>query len=343
MKFYLFLAICLLKTSIAAANPWLLEPGTVVISGTYDYSYANQEFLASDGTLTDFSLNGEYQATSYTLAVRMGISERFELEMSLPLKSVSYRADPLILLPSEQMGQEAFDYYQENIINFNQTMLGFGDLNVAGRFRVSVYPIASSIELKITAPTGYRKPQGTFGSAPTDIDTFVENAADIARPENIRDDVTLGDGVLSFQPIVHLGFGTSSGFFTRLSAGLMLRNQGAGEILTSEFKLGQFIKPWLLVYGGGYFEKTVISGKPIGVSVASEDPALPASEYIGLNNLKPIIVSLDRDLLVIPIGVLLRPTDKVDVTCTYSPLVWGRNVAKSHTMSIGVNIQSELF
>ncbi len=339
----IYLTLSSLSISPASANPWLLPQGTVVVSGRYDYAYASKEYLADDGTLNDYSLKGEYQASTYTLGARIGVSEHFELEVTLPLKAVSYKADPLILLPSEESGEAAFDYYQENIINFNQTTMGFGDLQVASRYRMSVYPIASSLEFKLIAPTGYRQPEGTFGSSPNDIDEFVSQVGQLAKPENISDDVTLGDGVFVFQPLIHLGFGTSSGFFTRLSVGLQLRNQGAGELFTSEFKLGQFVNKWLLLYGGAYMEKTVIPGRPIGVSVASVDPSLPATEYIGLKNLKPIIVSLDRDLLILPVGLLIRPMPTVDLTLSYSPIIWGRNVSKSHTVSIGVNIATELF
>ena len=326
----------------SSANPWLLPPDTIVVSGRYDYAYANQEFLASDGTLTDFSLNGEYQASSYTLGARIGVTEYLEIEFAMPFKSVSYEADPLILNPSVDSGQAAFDYYQENIINFNQTVMGFGDLMLAGRFRLSTYPIASSIELKITAPTGYRGPQGTFGEAPANVESFLDQAEELARPENIRDDVTLGDGVLSVQPQLHLGYGTASGFFTRLSGGVQVRNQGAGDLLNAEFKIGQLALPWLLIYAGGYYEKTITQGKSIGVSVAAEDASLPASDYNGFNNLKPIVVNLDRDLLVLPVGILLKPQPTVDLTVSYAPIVWGRNVARSHIVSVGVSIVSKL-
>ena len=135
---------CLSFSTAVNANPWLLKPGTVVVSGRYDYAFADREFLANDGTLTDYSLRGQYQSSSYTLGARMGLSDKFELELSLPLKSVSYRADPLILKQTNNAGAAAFDFYQENIIDFTQTAMGFGDLQVASRYRLSVYPGTSS-------------------------------------------------------------------------------------------------------------------------------------------------------------------------------------------------------
>ena len=146
------------------------------MSGRYDYAFANRDFIANVGTLTEYSLRGQYQSSSYTLGARMGLSEKFELELSLPLKSVSYRADPLILKQTDNAGAAAFDFYQENIIDFTQTAMGFGDLQVASRYRLSVYPIASSLELKLIAPTGYRMPEGTFGASPKTVDAFFAQA-----------------------------------------------------------------------------------------------------------------------------------------------------------------------
>ena len=247
----------------------------------------------------------------------------------------------MILSESSDSNTSDFDFYQENIINFNQSTMGLGDLHIAPRFQLSTYPIASSLELGFTAPTGYAPPAGTFGSRPTSVDQFVEEAGSLARPENIQDDVTLGDGVFAFTPTLHLGYGSSIGFFVRWSEGIRVRNQDAGNLLISEFKLGQFIRPWLLVYGGVYHEYTMTKGRPIGVSVAAIDASLEASQYQGLNNLKPILVTLDRDQLVLPAGALFKVSQNVDLTCSYSIVMWGRNVAKSHVMSVGINILSD--
>ena len=245
--------------------------------------------------MTPFSLNGNTKSSGYTLGARIGISEHLEIEASLPFKSVSYEADPLILVTTEEGMGTTFDFYQENIINFNQTTMGLGDLSLAARFKLSTYPIASSFEFRMLAPTGYQGPEGTFGSDPRTIDDFVAQAGDLASPENIRDDVTLGDGVFSFHPLLHLGYGTASGFFVRTSGGIQFRNQGAGDLFTGELKLGQLFTSWLLVYAGIYTERTISEGRPIGVSVAAENARLPANQYMGLNNLKPIVVNLDRD------------------------------------------------
>jgi len=328
-----------LYASVSSASPWLLPPDTLVLSGRYDYASASEEFLADEGTLQRYPLEGRYLANTYTLGARFGLSERFELEMSLPLKVVSFRSDPVILLTPPE-GGDSFNFYQENIISFNQSSVGLGDLNLAARFSLSAYPIASSIELAVSAPTGYQAPAGTFGAKPSSSDDFVAQAQELARPENIRDDVTLGDGVFSFTPTFHAGFGSSFGLFVRGSAGVRIRNGGAGDQLITEAKTGYFITQWMLVYGGVYSELALSRGRVIGLSIAADDPSLPAEEYEGLENLKPIPVTLDRDLIATPIGVLFKPLKAVDMTLTYSPIVSGRNVAKAHTVSVGVNVVS---
>lgn len=339
LRSLIYLTLITLFPSFTIASPWLLPPDTLVLSGRYDYTYASEEFLADEGTLQRYPLEGRYLANTYTLGARFGLSERFELEMSLPLKVVSFRSDPVILL-SPTNDADPFNFYQENIISFNQSSVGLGDLNLIARFSTSTYPIASSIELAVSAPTGYQPPTGTFGDMPSSSDDFVSQAQDLARPENIRDDVTLGDGVFSFTPTFHAGFGSSFGLFLRGSAGLRLRNGGAGDQLITEAKTGYFITQWMLIYGGVYSELTLRRGRVIGLSIAAEDPALPAEEYEGLANLKPIPVTLDRDLITTPIGVLFKPLKAVDITLTYSPIISGRNVAKAHTVSIGVNVVS---
>ena len=337
--FVLSIIIGSLHTHVLMASPWLLPPNTMSVSAQYDYAYADQEYLATSGQLTPFSLNGEYIANTFTLGTRLGIAKNFEIAFRLPFKVVTYEADPVILLESSDNNPR--DFYQDNVINFNQSTMGLGDLQLATRFQIFTYPIATSLEFAITTPTGYTSPSGTFGDRPQDIDQFVAQVGEIARPENIQDDVTLGDGVFTFTPTLHVGYGSSFGFFMRWSTGVRVRNQDAGDLLISEFKMGQFLKSWLLIYAGAYHEYTLVKGRPLGISVAAIDASLDAREYSGLTNLKPILVTLDRDQLIVPIGALFKVSKKVDLTCTYGAVVWGRNVAKSHIMSIGMNILSD--
>ena len=338
---FLLILFCLLLGTPVQANPWLLPSDKISVSARYDYAYANQEYLANTGELTPFSLNGEYFSNAYTLGTRIGVRKGFEIEINLPFKVVTYESDPVILSEPNSSISSSFDFYQENIINFNQSKMGLGDLQIATRFQLSLSPIASSLELGFTAPTGYSSPSGTFGNKPTSVEQFVEEAGELARPENIQDDVTLGDGVFAFTPMLHLGYGSSFGFFVRWSEGVRIRNQDAGDLLISEFKMGQFLKPWLLIYGGVYHEYTLTKGRPIGVSVTAIDASLEATQYQGISNLKPILVTLARDQLLFLVGVLFKICKTVGLNCAYTSVFWGRNVARSHVLSMSVNVLSD--
>ncbi|MEE2788523.1 MAG: hypothetical protein VX589_14365 [Myxococcota bacterium] len=324
----------------AAASPWLLSAGEVVVSTRFDYAQADQEFLASNGRLTHFSLDGKYSSSTYTLGARFGLSDWLELEMSLPMRRVVYTADPVILVPTDRTGNAGFDYYQENVIDLNQEVSGFADLHVAGRFQVIKRPIAIALELSISAPTGYDPPEGTFGESPSSTADFLADPGRYARPENVRDDVTLGDGKLAITPAFLLGYGSGFGFFARTSAGVRFRFNGAGDAFVSELKFGQMVRKWLLIYAGAGLEWTITKGDVIGVSVAAKNAKLPASQYGGLTNLELIEVTLDRDQLLIPIGAIIQVLDGVEFNFAYGQVVWGRNVARSHNLSAGVSVKT---
>ncbi len=324
----------------AAASPWLLPPGVVTISARYDYAYARDEFLSSTGRLTPFSLNGQYSANTYSIGARLGLSEWLELEMSLPLREVTYQADPVILTPTPLSGDEAYDHYQRNILNFNQSAIGIADIGIAARMRLMTAPIVMSLELGVSVPAGYAPPEGTFGDRPQSIDELLSDTGRYVRPENIRDDVTLGDGVFAFTPMLHAGFGTGGGFFARASAGLRVRLNDAGDALVGEVKVGQSLRPWLLVFVGVSGEKAVTKGRVIGVSVAAKDATLPAADYGDLSALELIEVTLDRDMLSLPVGFLVRPQRDVELSVNYGQVLWGRNVAKSHVLSLGFTVRT---
>lgn len=339
MRSFIILSLFLFCSAKSEASPWLVKKGTYLLSGQYDFARATQEFISTSGKRVDYSLQGIYSSNTYTLGARVGVTDLFEIDFDLPFKSVTYTADPVLLITP--LG-ESFDEYQENILNFSNAISGIADIQLRARFALLRGSFAASLEMGLTAPTGYTGPSGTFGEDPNRVDDFQDRVDDIVKPENIKDDITLGDGVFGFIPRLNFGFGSASGFFTRGSIGLNIRNQDAGDFVVSSFKIGQFIRPWLLLYGGAALEYTIIPGRVIGISVIANDPSLPASEYGGTNNLQPIEVRLDRDQLQTPIGLLFRPLNRVNFTLTYSPVIWGRNVAMSHTLSAGFTLQSDL-
>jgi hypothetical protein len=91
----LVLALALPATA-AWASPWTLQRGQVVFQGRYDYESATEEFKDTRGDAEVFPLAGEYRASTYTFGARVGLTDALEVEVSLPIKLVTYSSDPVI-------------------------------------------------------------------------------------------------------------------------------------------------------------------------------------------------------------------------------------------------------
>lgn len=328
----LSLGFITLAGSEAFASPWVLERGDLAIFGRFDLGSADSEYLDA-GSDKPFSLNGNFRITTFEVSTRMGVFKDFELQIDIPVKLLSYTADPVILVPTED--PDGFDYYQENIIDLNQTVLGVGDIRLAGRWQMFRSSLVGALEVRMKTPTGYDPPAGTFGRNPRDTADFLANLGTYVRPENVTDDVSLGDGQLDIGASILLGWALPTKTFLRLDLGGDVRFQGAGDRLVGAFKVGQLLNDRILVVAGAGGEVAVQKGSVIGVSVAAEDPTLPASEYGGLNNLVLREVRLDRDAVYVSGGVIFRVADGVETTLEYSQMVHGRNVAAIQNLSIG--------
>ena len=341
MRRLLLLCVCLLP-QLAVASPWTLPQGTLVVSGRYDFEAADREFLDDSGDDVPYSLRGGYQASTFTVGARFGLTDRLEFELAVPLRQVAYTADPVILLPRDPASEVGeLDYHQENIIDLSQKVQGIADLKFAVRYRLWLAQTVGALQLEVVTPTGYQGPQGTFGDRPNSIATFVSDLPRFVRPENVADDVTLGDGVLQIKPAFLFGWGFATGTFMRLDLGYNLRLNGAGDLLSGALRAGQLLGRHVLVYAGVEGEYTVEDGRVIGVSVAAEDPTLPAAEYGGTNNLALREVTLDRDRLVIPAGLIIRVTPEAELNFGYATTVWGRNTAKVHSASVGLAVRTQ--
>ena len=284
-------------------------------------------------------MNGRYSGSTLTLGARAGFTDRLELEILLPIKLVSYTADPVILLePGMAMGSN-LDFYQENIIDLSQTRRGLGDIYISGRYALLRNPIAMALEAKLKTPTGYQGPQGTFGDNPTDSESFT---VDLVRPGNVSDDVTLGDGQvdLTLSALVGASFPTRT--FMRFDAGYNIRFGGAGHQVVGSLKIGQVVAPRLLLYAESRLAYTVTEGRVYGLSVAATDPSLPAADYQGLNNLFLREVQLERDAIDVVGGAIVRITDQVEVNVGYSRTVWGRNTSAINSVYVGVGVRASL-
>lgn len=340
LRFALLLILSFPAT--ASASPWTLPKNRVALVAGFDYGVASREYFQQGGA-RDFPLQGRYTASSFSVGARFGFTDRLEFEAVVPLKLISYDADPVILLPSQRPEPDAsFDYYQENIIDLNQTAAGIGDLQIAARYQWMKLPFALATEIRVKAPTGYDRPAGTFGEEPESTEEFVNEVARFVRPGNIQDDVTLGDGQLDVSAQMLFGYILPTNTFVRADLGYNLRMSGAGDQLLGSIRVGQLLSQRFLAYaaiGGRY---TVEDGRVIGISVAAEDPSLPAAEYGGLTNLLLREVRLERDELQAVGGIIVRFGAGVEMNAAYRRTLWGRNTAQADAVSVSFGVSTDI-
>ena len=336
---FLMVLVCLLLTSISAsASPWLLSQGDLVLVGRFDFEQGNEEFLEA-GASQPFPLRGNFGSTTFSTNLRFGILDSFELELNIPIRQVSYISDTVILLDG---GDEGLDFYQDNTISLSRRASGLADIEMAARYRLFASSIRGAFELRLKTPTGYERPSGTFGDNPKSEQDFVANVGRYVAPENVRDDVTLGDGQLDLTPSFLFGVASSSGTFSRMSLGYRLRFTGGGDQLVGSLFVGRALGKRLLFFGGFDAELSVQEGRVIGISVAAQDPALPARDYEGTKNLLLREVTLDRDQLRMSLGGILRLTSAVELNVGYGQTVWGSNTTRIETFSLGIGVRTNI-
>jgi hypothetical protein len=343
-------AILLPAASTARASPWTLKRGQGVLSATYLYQTADSEWFSRDDTrfrsARPFPLRGRYDATTVQVGARVGVTDALEFELGVPFRLVSYSSDPVLLLPNDPpapTAAEELDAYQANVVNLGRSVTGLGDVSATARLRVLPQPVALATELRLKIPTGYRGPEGTFGARPTSVAEFLENPAIYARPENVRDDVTLGDGQVDAALSLLAGYALPSRTFFRLDLGYNLRFGGAADQLLVSLRAGQLVAERVLVYAGISLAYATERGRVIGVSVAAEDPELPAQEYAGLSNLYLREVRLERDALDVALGAILKVTDTTELNAAFVRTVWGNNTAVTGALVLSVAVRSDWF
>jgi hypothetical protein len=347
------LAMAMARGAPVDASPWVLRPGRIATSAGVYYQYANSEFFAEQANArgvfgeVPFSLRGQFHSGTMFVGMRAGVAERFEFELNVPFRVVSYSADPVILLPRPMgfIGDEA-DYYRRNIINLSRATAGVADINLALRYQLfSRSPFVLAAELRLKMPTGYAAPAGTFGERPTSAADFLARAGELVRPENIRDDVTLGDGQLDVMTSLLAGVALRTGTFMRLDASFVARTEGAGQQLQGAFRVGQSIGRLFVFFAGVSGQVSVTQGRVIGISVAAQDPLVPAEQYGRGNdptfNLLLREVRLDRDMLDVSGGFILRMSPSTELNLAYTRTMLGRNVSATNTLSLSVTANTD--
>jgi hypothetical protein len=332
-----------LLASPASASPWTLRRGEIAVTAAYDQAWATREYLDEAGRDLPFSLNGSFRGSTMSLGVRAGFSDRLELEIQVPFKLVSYQADPVILIPASVAGgEEGIDFYQENVLDLSQTVQGVGDIRLFGRYNLIRWPVAIALEGRLKAPAGYDGPSGTFGDRPRNQQDFLDRVGELVRPENVQDDVTLGDGQVDLGLSILFGVSLPSRTFIRVDAGYDLRLGGAGDQILASVKAGQLLGRRLLLYADTRLAYAWQQGRVIGVSVAAIDPTLPASEYVGLNNLALRTVTLDRDWLELAVGGIVKITVNVEINVGYNRTLWGRNTSLVQSVYVTLGVRTSV-
>ena len=335
------LTLAVLTPTAVHASPWTLPKGRAVLWTGMTYQTAGQEFLDSGGSQV-FPLDGRFDSASFQVGGRIGLSDDFEVEFTVPFSVVSYQSDPVILLDAPP-SQGGLDFFQENVINLSQTRSGLSDIRLAGRYRLLRGSVVAAIQVGMKIPAGYDSPAGTFGERPESQAEFLNNLDTFVAPENVADDVTLGDGQVDLSTSLLLGYALRAGTFFRINAGYRLRLGGAGDQVTALARIGQAIGRRVLVYAGGQLAYAVQDGRLIGISVAAIDPTLPATEYGGVTNLLLREVQLARNAIDVGGGLIVRLTDKLEFNANYEYTVWGRNTTAIHSASMSLALRVEIF
>lgn len=335
------LLLILMASGVAHASPWTLPQGEAVVMSGFDFEVAGREFIDRCPE-RNFPLAGRYTGTTLRIGGRFGLTDRLELEASLPFRFVAYASDPVILAPRPEGVPDEFAYYQNNVVDFSRRGAGFGDLEISGRYRFTTGRFALASELRVKSPTGYRGPEGTFGAEPTTIEAFMKQAPNLVQPNNVRDDVTLGDGQLDLSASMLAGIATSFGLFARGAAGYRLRLGGAGDQVLGDLRVGQAINRRFLVYASGTIAYSIQRGRVVGISASAVDPDVPATGYRGAENVLLIERRLEYDALDVGAGFIWRMADTVEMNVGYQRTVWGRFVAATNTLSLSVALRMDL-
>lgn len=341
------LAVLLLGVARPASAQWTLPQGQLVVSTGFDFQYADSEFFGMGSEPRSeraFPLDGQYYGAQMTLDARLGLTDDLELELLVPLRVVAFTADS-VLLVEQPMGsmESSLDYYQRNVIDLSTATAGLADIQAVGRYRFLREPFLLTAELRLKVPAGYDGPEGTFGAEPRSAQALVDNLGTVVTPANVSDDVVLGDGQVDLVGRLHFGVAFDTGTFIAGDGGYNVRFDEAGHQVLASLRAGQLIEGLVLLFAGASLGMSVTEGRVIGVSVAAEDPELPATEYGGLNNLLLREVRLQRDYLDVYGGVIFRLTPAVELKLAYARTVWGRNTAAVSTFTIGVGARTALF
>jgi hypothetical protein len=312
--------------SVAHASPWTLRQGEVALKLSTDVQFADREFVI-ERDLQRFPLDGRFWGGNFRTDLRYGISDRLEIGGSLAFAYASYSSDEVFFgegtIDTSQTAGTA-QSVRANILSFDQTAVGLGDLRLFVRSRLTPMGravVATEVGAKI--PTGYRQPSGTF--------------EDDSPAEGLTDDVTLGDGQMDLHAMLLTGFSPTWDWFIRLDVGGRARFFGPAPQVIGAFKTGYRVTPGFLPYIFVDGQISVGEGRVIGQSFIANDPAISALDF-EFSDVAQVDLTLDRSTVVPGIGAIFALGDR-DIDINYSYVVWGENTAQLHMFSVGTNLK----
>lgn len=312
--------------SLVFASPWTLPQHEVVLSTSFSFSGASEEYL-NDGVRQVFPLNGHLNTSALNLGLRYGLTNNLELEVQAAFKQISYESDPVILdLVPENLTR---DQARNAVIDFDSSRAGAADMQAALRYNLYRGAVLVTPELGIKLPLGYQAPQGTFSN----IDRYLSGED---RAPIVADDVTLGDGQVDVQAAMLLGtFIPWTRTFARADFGARYRFGAPGNQAFINAKAGQYISDMVVVFAGLRYTKTITDGESIGTSFVDTNPTQPASDYTFEGNVEARPLTLDRDFTVLEIGAIF-PLNKVELQVGYEQILTGKNITKIHSALVGM-------
>lgn len=320
------LGLMCLVPSLAYASPWTLPQHELVLSTGYTYASADREYL-QNGKNQDFSINGEFLSSTLGIGARYGLTDKLEVELQGSFKHLSYDVDPVILdIKDITNRQEARD----QVTDFDTERAGASDMNLGFRYNLYRGVVMVTPEFNLKVPLGYDKPRGTFRN----VGEWLSGEDDVLV---VEDDVTLGDGQVDARLGLLLGtFIPASKTFARGGAGFVFRFGDPGHQIMADIKVGQFLSPKLIVFGGVRYIKTVTEGEIIGDTFVDTNPTQDARDF-AFASVEIQKLRLDRDYTSVEFGAIIR-LDGAEMQLNVEKIVDGANVADLTSFGIGITV-----
>lgn len=318
--------ICLMPF-VANASPWTLPQHELVLSTGYTYSFADREYLQT-GKNQAFSINGEFLSSTLGISARYGLTDNLEVELQGAFKHLSYDADPVIL--DVKGDPQSLQDARNQVIDFDTERAGASDMNLAFRYNLYRGAVMVTPEFNLKVPLGYDKPRGTFRN----VEEWLSGEDDVLITE---DDVTLGDGQVDARLGLLIGtYIPASKTFARGGAGFVYRFGDPGHQVMTDLKVGQFLSPKFIVFGGVRFVKTVTEGEEIGSTFVDTNPTQDARDF-GFSSVEIKELRLDRDYTSIEAGAIIKLTG-AEMQLSFEKIVDGANVADLTSFGIGLTV-----